>query len=315
MLTLVLLFIQLLMLGILIWGVCEYIRLRHLLCNINRRMTMDIDGVIDGLLEADDASYHAATKHDTKYQRHAGPEGTHGGDGEATGTATTSQQVVQQHRDRLARLAAGGRARQYIVKALSGRRYGGGGWEALRPLRGSALSSDDKSPGGSCPPAIHICGQHVSTNTPWGAARATIRTGGRPLHWARGQQGYIRDVPLLRHVPCTGDRGANHTAPLPIWTARCSQNSRWYWHAVLSIRWKFSQHQSRRRGWRVWQRLHQFQSWLPWRLRWNTPQKLPHGGPERRPGVRARRAFLQSSAQRKKQSTRDQRLLLWRQRR
>ena len=187
MLTLVLLFIQLLVLGILIWGVCEYIRLRHLLCNINRRMTMDIDGVIDGLLEADDASYHAATKHDTKYQRHAGPEGTHGGDGEATGTATTSQQVVQQHRDRLARLAAGGRARQYIVKALSGRRYGGGGWEALRPLRGSALSSDDKSPGGSCPPAIHICGQHVSTNTPWGAARATIRTGGRPLHWARGQ--------------------------------------------------------------------------------------------------------------------------------
>ena len=111
------------------------------------------------------------------------------------------------------------------------------------------------------------------------------------------------------------NRGANHTAPLPIWTARCSQNSRWYWHAVVSIRWKFSQHQSRRREWRVWQRLHQFRSWFPWRLRWKTPKKLPHGGPERRPGVRARRAFLQSSAQRKRQSTRDQRLLLWRQRR
>ena len=54
MLTLVLLIIQLLVLGILVCGVCEYIRLRHLLCNIKRRMTMDIDGVINGLLEADD---------------------------------------------------------------------------------------------------------------------------------------------------------------------------------------------------------------------------------------------------------------------
>ena len=118
-LTLVLLIIQLLVLGILVWGVCEYIRLRHLLCNIKRRMTMDIDGVIDGLLEADDTSYHAEAKHDTKYQRQAGPEGTHGGDGQATGTATTSQQVVQQHREWLAALAAGGRARQYLGKALS----------------------------------------------------------------------------------------------------------------------------------------------------------------------------------------------------
>ena len=39
--------------------------------------------------------------------------------GEATGTATTSQQVVQQHRERLASLAAGGRAWQYLGKALS----------------------------------------------------------------------------------------------------------------------------------------------------------------------------------------------------
>ena len=118
-LTLVLLIIQLLVLGILAWGVCEYIRLRHLLCNIKRRMTMDIDGVIDGLLEADDTSYHAEAKHDTKYQRQAGPERTHGGGGEATGTATTSQQVVQQHWERLAALVAGGRARQYLGKALS----------------------------------------------------------------------------------------------------------------------------------------------------------------------------------------------------
>ena len=59
---------------------------------------MNIDEVIDGLLGADDTSYHAAAKHDTKYQRQAGPEGTHGVGDEATATATTSQQVVQQHR-------------------------------------------------------------------------------------------------------------------------------------------------------------------------------------------------------------------------
>ena len=54
---------------------------------------MNIDEVIDGLLGA-------AAKHDTKYQRQAGPEGTHGVGGKATATATTSQQVVQQHRER-----------------------------------------------------------------------------------------------------------------------------------------------------------------------------------------------------------------------
>ena len=100
----------------------------------------------------------------------------------------------------------------------------------------------------------------------------------------------MQDVPSLRHVPCTGDRGANHTAPLPIWTARCSQNCRWYWRAVVSIRWKFSQHQSRRRGWRVWQHLHQFQSWLCWRLRRKTPKKVAAG----RAGAAARRARQES---------------------
>ena len=80
---------------------------------------MNIDEAIDGLLEADDTSYHAAAKHDTKYQRQAGPEGTHGVGGEATGTAMTSQQVVQQHREWLAALAGWGRTQQYLGKPLS----------------------------------------------------------------------------------------------------------------------------------------------------------------------------------------------------
>ena len=128
-------------------------------------------------------------------------------------------------------------------------------------------------------------------------------------------QSELKAGPFVEHAvssaTCPGDRGANHTAPLPIWTARCSQNCR-YRREVVSIRWrpKYSQHQSRRRGWRVWQRLHQFQSWLRRRLNRKTPKKLPQGRPERRPGASARRAFLLSSAQRKRQSTRDHRLLL-----
>ena len=97
---------QLFVLGILAWGVCNYFRLRHQLWNIRGQVThivtMNMDEVIDGLLEADD----------TLYQRRAGPE-TAGS--EAAGTATTNNH----HRERLAALVAGGRARQYLGKALS----------------------------------------------------------------------------------------------------------------------------------------------------------------------------------------------------
>ena len=111
--------IQLLVLGILAWGVCEYIRLRHQLCHMKRRIvTTNIDEVINELLEADDTDtdtkYHHAVAKQTEHQ--AGPETTHSVSGEAAGNATT---VVQQHRERLAGLAAGGWAQQYLGKTLS----------------------------------------------------------------------------------------------------------------------------------------------------------------------------------------------------
>ena len=81
---------------------------------------MDLDEIIDDLLDADSG---AVAKHDTdtKYhQRRAGPcsetATTHSVGGEDTGTTDTK---YQQHRERLAALAAGGRARQYLGKALS----------------------------------------------------------------------------------------------------------------------------------------------------------------------------------------------------
>ena len=110
---------QLVVLGILAWGICEYIRLRHQLWNIKRRIvTMDLDEIIDDLLDADSG---AVAKHDTtsrQYQRRAGPETTTRSvsvRGEATDTGTTNNH----HRERLAALCAGGRARQYLGKALS----------------------------------------------------------------------------------------------------------------------------------------------------------------------------------------------------
>ena len=116
MLSLALLITQLVVLGILAWGVCEYIRLRHQLWNIKRRIvTMDFDKIIDDLLDADSG---AVAKHDTtsrQYQRRTGPETTTRSvsvRGEATDTNN-------HHRERLAALCAGGRARQYLGKALS----------------------------------------------------------------------------------------------------------------------------------------------------------------------------------------------------
>ena len=110
---------QLGVLVILAWGVCTYVRLRRQLWNIKRRIVnMELDDIIDDLLEADSG---AVAKHDTtsrQYQRRAGPETCPccSVGGEDTGTTDTK---YHQHRERLAALAAGGRARQYLGKALS----------------------------------------------------------------------------------------------------------------------------------------------------------------------------------------------------
>ena len=168
---------QMVVLVILAWGVCTYVRLRRQLWNIKRRIVnMELDDIIDDLLEADSG---AVAKHDTTHQRRAGPETTHSVGGEDTGTTDTK---YQQHRERLAAISREGTVRR------PGRQYGRwGGREALRPLRGSAWSSDDKNPGGSCASAIHLRGQHVSPNTPRRTAGATSRTWGWPLCWACGQ--------------------------------------------------------------------------------------------------------------------------------
>ena len=175
---------QLVVLVILAWGVCTYVRLRRQLWNIKRRiMNMELDDIIDDLLEADSG---AVAKHDTTYQRRAGPETTTrsvsvGGDWYEVSTAPRTSSCTSSWGPGPA-ISREGTVRR------PGRQYGRwGGREALRPLRGSAWSSDDKNPGGSCASAIHLRGQHVSPNTPRRTAGATSRTWGWPLCWACGQ--------------------------------------------------------------------------------------------------------------------------------
>ena len=173
MLTLALLITQLFVLGILTWGICEYIRLRHQLWNIKRRIvTMNCDDLIDGLLEADSGAVAKEIEcrwrghWDDWYEVSTAPRTTSCTSSWGPGPAISREGTVRR----------------------PGRQYGRwGGREALRPLRGSAWSSDDKNPGGSCASAIHFSGQHVSPNTPWGAAGAISRTWGWPLCWACGQ--------------------------------------------------------------------------------------------------------------------------------
>ena len=99
--TLALLITQLFVLGILTWGICGYIRLGLQVRNMIRRfVNMELDDIIDDLLDADDVTLWPN-------RQSAG--------GEDTGTTDTK---YQQHRERLAVLAAGGRARQYLGKAL-----------------------------------------------------------------------------------------------------------------------------------------------------------------------------------------------------
>ena len=127
------LFVISMLISILAWGICEYIRLGRQVRNIDtkcqRRIVnasvMDLDEIIDDLLDADDIGTDDTLCH----QRRAGPKtATHRRDvrlgGEDTGTTDTTPKVlmtrsVTQHRERLAALAAGGRARQYLGKALS----------------------------------------------------------------------------------------------------------------------------------------------------------------------------------------------------
>ena len=114
MLTLALLITQLFVLGILTWGICGYIRLGLQVRNMIRRfVNMELDDIIDDLLDADDTGAerrHAVAK---QTERRAGLETTHCVGGEDTGTTDTK---YQQHRERLAALAAGGQARQYLGK-------------------------------------------------------------------------------------------------------------------------------------------------------------------------------------------------------
>ena len=111
MLALLLLITQLVVLGILAWGVCEYIRLGRQVRSIRHCiLNMELDDIIDGLLEVDTAGSASRTAATKSVARSAS----------VAAEGDTKYLAVTQHRERLAALVAGGRARQYLGKALSG---------------------------------------------------------------------------------------------------------------------------------------------------------------------------------------------------
>ena len=174
---------QLVVLVILAWGVCTYARLRRQLWNIKRRIVnMELDDIIDDLLEADSG---AVAKHDTTYQRRAGPETTHSVGGEDTGMTN------KQHRERLAALAAGGRARQYLGKALSVDQVDNMEDEEVEKLYGRYKArlgaAMTKTLGAAALQLYTSVASMFSPNTPRRTAGATSRTWGWPLCWACGQ--------------------------------------------------------------------------------------------------------------------------------
>ena len=83
---------------------------------IRRFVNMELDDIIGDLLDADDTGAERRHPVVKQTERRAGLETTHRVGGEDTGTTDTK---YQQHRERPAALAAGGRARQYLGKALS----------------------------------------------------------------------------------------------------------------------------------------------------------------------------------------------------
>jgi len=96
--------ITMLILAVIVWGVCEYIRVKRQLYNIVSLLTtkliskMEIDEVIDELLESKDhPSAHSSCETEV--------------------AGLPAQTRCQKSRERLAALAAGGQAQQYLGRA------------------------------------------------------------------------------------------------------------------------------------------------------------------------------------------------------
>lgn len=112
--------LQTVTLGVLMWAVCQYFRARrkvaYILCMIQnlfsktpRALTMEMDDLIDGLLLDAKASGLEETTNTPP------PESKT----TMTRYDASCQSVSQQHRERLAALAAGGQAKIYLGRALT----------------------------------------------------------------------------------------------------------------------------------------------------------------------------------------------------
>lgn len=103
--------LSMLIFAVVAWAACEYIRVRRRVVNIARRLcsvNRKMDELIDELLEAEGAAGGAAQTESMTVPAPADPAGR---------AHVVDASARQQHRERLAALAAGGQAKQYLGRA------------------------------------------------------------------------------------------------------------------------------------------------------------------------------------------------------
>ena len=269
---------QLVVLVILAWGVCTYVRLRRQLWNIKRRIVnMELDDIIDDLLEADSG---AVAKHDTTYQRRAGPETTHSVGGEDTGTTN------KQHRERLAALAAGGRARQYLRKALSVDQVDNMEDEEVEKLYGRY----EARLGAAMTKTLGAAALQLYTSV--ASMFLPIPPEEQPELVAE-----LEADPFVEHAVSSATCEMYHRFGMylaPVTAALTTLRHCRFGHGAHNMDDTY-QDGGRSDGWREWQRLHQFQSRLHRRLSRKTPKKSPQGGQVQLPEKPNKKASWRSS--------------------
>ena len=131
---------------VLLWGVGVYIRARRQirklisLLHTKTPVKKKMDDLLEGLLTEKTTVTPASIS-----------------------SANALAQEVAEQREKLAIIAAGGRARQYLGKAWSVKEIDAlGGWKALLPLRGKTGVCHYKNSGTRGFATVHSCGQYVS---------------------------------------------------------------------------------------------------------------------------------------------------------
>lgn len=102
------LIIQTGILGVIVLGLYDYIKLRRWLAIVTCRVKMNCDELIDQLLQEEQSAAQLSQERTSACARE-----------HSVSASTAASETNQKHRERLAAVAAGGQARQYLGKVVS----------------------------------------------------------------------------------------------------------------------------------------------------------------------------------------------------